>query len=146
MKKIVTFALMAALALTLGGCSKGGNASGGGPEAGTNSTGLVTITRADQGKTVQTKLGNTVLVSLPGNPSTGYTWVVKDAPSFLTQQGGATFNKGTNGSNAVGAPGTIVLTFRVELPGSGPLNLDYKRPWETTATPANTFSTTVEAK
>jgi inhibitor of cysteine peptidase len=145
MKKILAFALVAALALTVGGCSKSGSASGGGSAAGTNSSGVVTITEADQGKTVQAKQGNTVLVSLPGNPSTGYTWVAKDVPSFLKQEGEPTF-KGTNGSSAVGAPGTIVLTFRVELPGSGPLNLDYKRPWETTATPAKTFSTTVEAK
>jgi len=136
MKKIVALVLVAVLALAFVGCSS----SGGGTSAST-----VKITQAEQGKTVDAKVGDTLIVSLEGNPSTGYTWVAKDLPSFLTQEGEPTFTK-TDSSGAVGAPGMVDITFKANSAGSGDLALDYKRPWETTATPAKTFSATVTVK
>ncbi len=139
MKRIVALALMAALAFTVSGCSSS-SSSGGGTSAGT-----VKVTEADQGKTVEAKVGDTLVVALAGNPSTGYAWVAKDVPSFLKLEGEPTFVKSDN-SGAVGAGGTLEIKFGAAAAGSGELLLDYKRPWETTATPAKTFSATVTVK
>jgi inhibitor of cysteine peptidase len=119
-------------------CSSTGTSTGGGSTA-------VHVTAADQGKTVPAKVGDRLVVTLEGNPSTGYTWIAQDLPPFLAQQGDAVFSKGSN-SGAVGAPGTLALTFKATTTGSGDLVLDYKRPWETTATPAQTFSATVHVQ
>jgi inhibitor of cysteine peptidase len=139
MKRILAFALVAALALGLVACSSGSASSSGGSPA------TVAVTQADQGKTVSAKPGDTIVVSLEGNPSTGYTWVAKDLPSFLTQEGEPTF-KQADSSGAVGAPGMVDISFKATAAGSGELKLDYVRPWETTATPVKTFSANVDVK
>lgn len=139
MKRIVALVMVAALAVALGGCGS----SGGGSSSTSAST--ISVNAASQGKTVEAKVGDTLDVALPGNPSTGYTWVAKDLPSLLQQEGEPKFTQGGN-SGAVGAPGTLNITFKATRAGSGKLVLEYERPWETTATPANTFSTTVTVK
>jgi inhibitor of cysteine peptidase len=133
-KNSVAFVAVVALALALVGCGTAGTSSG-----------TVKITQAEQGKTVKAKVGDTLVVSLEGNPSTGYTWVTKDLPRFLSQEGEPAFTK-TDSSGAVGAPGMVDTTFKATAAGSGDLVLEYKRPWETTATPAKTFSAVIKVK
>lgn len=103
--------------------------------------------QADDGKPISMKVGQKLEVTLPGNPSTGYTWILKsvdetivdpnpDKPAF--KQGGP--------SGAVGAGGTVTWTFLAASAGSTSLHLEYKRPWETTATPAQTWSAPITVK
>ena len=76
--------------------------AGCGSQAGAAS-GPVKLTEADNGKTVTVKVGDTVQVILPGNPTTGYSWSTslsdKDA-AVLQQQGDAGLRAGVHRSRA----------------------------------------------
>jgi inhibitor of cysteine peptidase len=104
--------------------------------------GVVIVTAGDNGRQVSLRVGNTMIVRLESNPSTGYGWApMGTVPDFLTQQGQGSFESGSTG--AVGAPGTQSLMFFAAQPGSGTLALAYVRPWENTQ-PAKTFSAQVD--
>lgn len=76
------------------------------------------------------EVGQTLTLSLPSNPSTGYRWeVVNAAPEILRSLGPEVFNPGSQGQ-IVGAPGNSVWRFTAQHTGNGELQLAYKRPWE----------------
>ena len=98
---------------------------------------------AQAGSTITLDAGEQITVALPGNPSTGYSWVVTTInPVLLTQIGEPEFS---TGSDLVGAGGTI--TFRFEATGAGQdaLQLDYLRPWEDVE-PIETYRVTVNVR
>lgn len=100
-----------------------------------------TITADDAGSTVSIDAGTTLRVELAGNPSTGYGWEVAGVDNtILTQTGEPAF---TPESDAVGAPGTVVLRFEAAAPGTTPLEFVYRRPFEEGVPPTDTFSVTV---
>ena len=101
-----------------------------------------TLTDADNGRTVTVNAGETLVVKLGGNPSTGYTWEAKDLDAHMLQQVGEpgfeSFSPGL-----VGAGGTLTLTFKALKPGTTTLTLVYHRSWETNVAPLQTFTVTV---
>jgi inhibitor of cysteine peptidase len=100
-----------------------------------------TINESDAGKTITIKTGETLVVRLEGNITTGYTWVpAEQNPQLLTQVGEADYKPE---SNLIGAPGTIIIKFTAADTGQTVLHLDYKRPWETDTAPSQTFEVTV---
>ncbi len=121
------------------GCgSQGGAASG-----------PVKLTEADNGKTVTIKVGDTVQVILPGNPTTGYSWSTslsdKDA-AVLQQQGDAAYTQESTDPSLVGGGGTFTFDFKAMAPGQVVLRFDYARPFETGVAPIQTYSVTVTVK
>jgi inhibitor of cysteine peptidase len=104
--------------------------------------GVVIVTAGDNGKQVSLHVGNTMIVRLESNPSTGYGWAPAGAvPDCLVQQGEGSFESGSTG--AVGAPGIQSIAFFAAQTGSGTLALAYARPWENSQ-PAKTFSVQVD--
>jgi inhibitor of cysteine peptidase len=102
---------------------------------------LVNIGEQDAGKTIELKTGDTLVVSLEGNVTTGFNWVpVLQDPELLKQVGEAEV---TPASNQLGAPGKIVLKFEAAAVGQTILHLDYKRPWEVDIPPEKVFEVTV---
>ena len=105
----------------------------------------VTLTAADKGSQVSLKVGGQIVITLDGNPSTGYTWEAKGLdPTIFKQVGEATFVSSDPGM--VGAGGTLTLTFKVLKAGLASLMLVYHRPWETGVDPLDTYSVTVTVK
>ena len=105
----------------------------------------VSLTAADKGSQVNVKVGDQITITLEGNPSTGYTWEAKDLDaSMFVQVGDPVFTSSNPG--AVGAGGTLVLTFKALKAGTATLNLVYHRPWETGVDPVETFSVTITVK
>jgi len=97
-----------------------------------------TLTDQDAGKAITLKVGDTLLVSLEGNITTGYTWeMVAADTAILAQQGDAAY---APESNLVGAPGLIRLTFKATAAGHQALNLVYHRPWEKDVKPLKTIA------
>lgn len=90
----------------------------------------------DDGGSVTLKKGAVLTVALPGNPSTGYAWQPVFVPPGLRPDGEWTFEPD---SEALGAGGTMTLSFEAVAPGTGTLELEYARAWEETA-PLDTFS------
>lgn len=104
--------------------------------------GSVSVGEADAGKEITLKQGQSLVVSLPGNPSTGYSWEVQEVDvALLEQVGEAEF--ASDDTALVGAGGKLTLTFKALSTGKTSLVLVYHRPWETDVEPLQTFSITV---
>ncbi len=90
----------------------------------------------DRGREVTLEVGQVIEVHLPANPSTGYTWLVKDgAPGPVVLVAEPAF---TPEAQRPGAGGTLVLRFRAVTQGETRVRLTYQRPWET-GEPAEEF-------
>jgi inhibitor of cysteine peptidase len=101
------------------------------------------FTDSSEGETVQVHVGDTFVVQLPGNPTTGYTWEVVPAEvPVCIQVGEPVF---TPESDLVGAPGTFEFTFEITAVGTEDLTLIYHRPWEEDVEPLDTFTLRLDA-
>ena len=70
----------------------------------------MSISAGDAGKTIAMNMGQTLEVTLDGNMTTGYNWIVQSIdPAILKQAGAPAY---TPESDRTGAPGKIVLTFQ----------------------------------
>ena len=99
------------------------------------------------GKTVAAKVGQTVVITLAGNPTTGYSWAVKKLDGdALKQQGKLNYVPKKVPRGMVGSGGAFVATFLAVKPGKTIITMAYARPWEEKKPPAKTFKATVEAK
>ncbi len=139
-RTLVIVALLGALIVagSLLGCTTDGATT---PPAG---AAPVSATEKDDGQTLGVAKGQTLVVELPANPSTGYTWVVLALPSVVETVGEPAFASGASESSmVVGAGGTMTLTFRAVEAGTGKLELGYMRPWETAVAPEQTYSLTL---
>ena len=138
---IVTLAAVALAALVASGCSASGVKSAG-------KTDPLKLDTSANGSLVELVEGQQLIVSLPGNPSTGYSWGIVALPSELATVGGATFSSASQATSpaVVGAGGTMSLTFRATTAGAGDLKLEYRRPWETTAAPKATYGLSIEVQ
>jgi predicted secreted protein len=104
----------------------------------------INIGEQDANKTIELKTGETLVVSLDGNITTGFNWVPgSQNPALLKQVGEAEV---TPASNLLGAAGKIVLKFEAAAKGQTILHLDYKRPWEQNTPPEKTFEVIVVVK
>jgi inhibitor of cysteine peptidase len=103
-------------------------------------SGGVALQASDNGSQVELRRGQNLVVSLEGNPSTGYTW---EAGAYderiLRQVGEPAF---TPESEAIGAPGRQILRFEALGEGQTTLELVYHRPWEDTE-PEDVFAVEV---
>ena len=97
----------------------------------------VRLTVSDDGRQVDMGADQILSITLEGNPSTGYTWMVDQADRHLVRQvGEAEFSPQ---SSLTGAPGKLTFRFRMVRAGSTTLRLVYRRPWEDRP-PERTFS------
>ncbi len=102
------------------------------------------LTAKDAGKTVQVKVGQTIAITLDGNPSTGYTWEAENKDlKTLKLAGEPEFKSSNTDKNVVGAGGTLTLRFQAVAAGQETLTLVYHRPWETDVKPLQTYTVTV---
>lgn len=86
-----------------------------------------TLNLDDDGKRIELETGDEVELVLPGNPSTGYEWVVVEAPSILEEVEAAEF---VAESDLIGAGGDFHFRFIATEPGTAQLVLTYERPFE----------------
>jgi inhibitor of cysteine peptidase len=110
----------------------------------TRDTGRLELGESDDGGTFTVQEGDDVVLSLPANPSTGYSWVVTATDrSFGYPE--ETFEAD---SGATGSGGTSTFTWKTSGPfnliGPHTVKLEYKRPWDTTNPPEDTFTFTVD--
>ncbi len=130
MPRMLAVVGLALIALVLGACLPGA----GGKE----------ITRADNGKTVEVARGSEVKVVLESNPTTGYSWQVKEVDTAILKQVGEAQFKAD--SSAIGAGGKETFTFNAASAGQTTLKMEYRRPWEKDVPAAESFAVTVVVK
>jgi inhibitor of cysteine peptidase len=105
----------------------------------------VQLTEADNNKEITLDVGSQLIITLPGNPSTGYNWEVKTIDTAILGQVGEPQFVSEN-TNLVGAGGQLSLTFEALKAGSTTIELVYHRPWETDVAPLQTFTIQVTVK
>ena len=98
----------------------------------------------DNGEEIALQKGQVLVISLTGNPSTGYSWEMADSEEAILRQVGEPEFKAE--SDLMGAPGTITLRFEAAEAGQMDLTLVYQRPWETDVEPLDTFTVQVTVK
>jgi len=102
------------------------------------------LTAANANQTIEVNVGDTLVVELEGNPTTGFTWEAAELDqAVLEQVGEPEFNAE---SDLLGAPGVISLRFKAIGPGPTLLKLVYHRPWEQDVPPEETFEVTIAVK
>ena len=103
---------------------------------------------ADNGKGFAVKVGETIEVSLPGNASTGYEWIVflgKNDAALIKQVGEPVYVSDPTPNRLVGGGDTFIFTFRAVARGQALLKLVYARPWESEK-PLQTFGVTLKIR
>jgi predicted secreted protein len=91
--------------------------------------------------TVNLMAGDDLVITLTGNPTTGYIWEkVKDNKKILQQQGDYQY---ISSSSRVGAGGIFIFSFKAAVAGKTKLRLIYHRPFEKNVKPARTYDLTV---
>ncbi|MGA9349804.1 MAG: protease inhibitor I42 family protein [Anaerolineae bacterium] len=93
----------------------------------------------DNGREMQLKKGQTLVVTLEANPTTGYSWEVAEPldEQVLRQVGEPEFKQE---SDLVGAGGVQILRFEAMNAGQTTFKLVYHRPWEKDVEPLETYS------
>ena len=82
----------------------------------------------DCGSTVELNTGDTLVLTLEGNPTTGYVWEIEsNDPAVLESAGVPEFNPD---SEAIGSGGTYTFRFTAVAEGKVTLKLVYQRPFE----------------
>jgi len=108
-------------------------------------TGQTILTMANNSTVVQLREGNELVVTLRGNPSTGFTWSRIDSseqpPVLVTvlQPSGSSFAYTPEPSGLMGAPGNFTFLFQAVQVGCARLKLGYARGWETSIPPSILF-------
>jgi inhibitor of cysteine peptidase len=98
------------------------------------------LTSHDAGSTVSLNSGDTVILELEENPTTGYVWKVEELDSRILELTGEDLHAAGGG---IGAGGTRKMTFKAIGAGASLLRLKCARPWEPDA-PSSTFSVTID--
>jgi inhibitor of cysteine peptidase len=134
-RSVRTLAVMVMMAAaTLGAC--GSKDEGAGENV---ATGDVTVTASGP---VSVKVGQTLVVTLASNPSTGYSWAISTAPdsAVLTQDGDITYTATNPDVVMPGSGGSETVRFTATAAGTTTVVLDYRRPWETDVPPVETVT------
>ena len=108
----------------------------------------VKVVASVNGSLVELKKGQTLVITLESNPTTGYQWeVIENEESVLQQKGKAEFKSSNTGNPpSSGKSGTETFRFYAQSPGNGNLKLVYHRPWEKEVEPLKTFTIKVKVR
>jgi inhibitor of cysteine peptidase len=122
-------AAAAALALAAIGVALLPGCGSGEPTAQSSPRTIAVAPTAATGITVEARVGDTVVVSLDANPTTGYAWTFAAGDTFTIVK--SEYVPDPHPDELVGSGGTQVVTLRVTEPGTSDLTGYYARPWET---------------
>ncbi len=95
----------------------------------------------DSGRSVSLNTGDSLVLVLTGNPTTGFGWEVSAiSPPVIKQLGDPDYQ---SDSSLVGSGGKYTYHFQAVAAGQAPLTLIYRRPFEPNVRPAKTYTVTV---
>jgi inhibitor of cysteine peptidase len=90
-------------------------------------TTMQTLTEADNDRTIELRVGDSVRVSLPENATTGYRWAIDRLDQQIVEAVGS---EPHYPGGAVGAGGEVTFTFKATKPGAGDITLKHWRHFE----------------
>jgi inhibitor of cysteine peptidase len=104
----------------------------------------VSLNEADAGREISLQKGDTLEISLEGNPGTGYSWELAGGElACLEPLGEAEF---VQEKNLLGSPGRMILRYSAVAAGEETLQLVYHRSWETDVPPEASFAVAIVVK
>jgi inhibitor of cysteine peptidase len=110
--------------------------------AGGNTPSTIKLTQTDKGKSITVHPGDEIVITLPENPSTGYSWATdKIDESMLTSQTSTTSS--TPGA-AIGTGGARTFSFRARQSGTVHLQLKLFRAWQGDSSIIDRFDATIQ--
>jgi inhibitor of cysteine peptidase len=105
------------------------------------------VERVDARRTLVLKPGQELIVRLASNPTTGYRWTLGEASTRALAMGAApAYKQDAAAKGLSGAGGVETWRFLAIAPGRGRLELEYRRPWERDAAPAQNVVFDVEVR
>jgi predicted secreted protein len=132
----------AALALSALGVALLAGCGGGDPAAQSSPATIKVAPTSPAGTSVDAKVGDTVIVSLDANVTTGYEWQFTAGDTFTVES--SKYVPDPNPDNLAGKGGTQVVTLKVTKAGTSDLTGRYVRSWETPSpSPAADVTVTV---
>jgi inhibitor of cysteine peptidase len=109
---------------------------------GTVSTLSHQFSETDSQSTAYAIVGDTIIVELKENPTTGYSWNMTYSKGLkLTEDA---FLETSTNVTLVGAGGSHMWTFEVTETGEQNISAIYKRPWEETTGNENSYELTIQ--
>lgn len=137
--------ILAALAVLLAaGCSAAKNDPPVAVPAGSRENGMLILSRADNNRTAEVKTGERIMVRLPANPSTGFSWAIDETSRQLLALDSTAFVEATEAY--VGAKGWQTFTFTARQVGEVALKLKYWRFWEGDASVTERYAITLQIR
>jgi inhibitor of cysteine peptidase len=101
----------------------------------------VQLKASDAGKSVALSIGQQLVVQLPTQLGTGFSWDVDPGvPSIIKLESATT----EQGAKSPGGSEIQTFSFSGVQAGSGKLSFSYRRPWEKDKPAAQTFAVTIE--
>lgn len=99
------------------------------------------VTRNDQGRTITVQTGDAIVLWIEENLSTGYSWDIaaESRPVLALQHSEHVAATG----GLMGCNGMRLLHFVAQVPGSQPIRLQLRRPWDPPNQAIDQFSVTV---
>lgn len=90
--------------------------------------------------------GQTLNISLPSNPTTGFRWVVADAAPGVLRSLGPEVYTNPEDAGLVGGAGKSTWRYEAYQPGDGRLLMQYRRPWEVEVAPAKVIDCRISVR
>jgi len=105
----------------------------------------IKLTKNDNDKTVEAKVGESVVIELPENPTTGYRWIldVKEGTGIASANDScyaAAYESG------IGSGGTRTFIVELESSGIATINAKLRRQWEPENMAIDEFKAVIKAR
>ena len=104
---------------------------------------MQSLAEADNGRTVDLRVGETFRVRLPENATTGYRWTIDRLDNEVVEAVGS---EPDYGAGSIGSGGAVSFTFRAKKPGTGDIALKHWRHFEGDASVTNRFRLRLNAR
>lgn len=95
---------------------------------------------------MQLHSGQTLTITLPSNPTTGFRWVVADAAPGVLRSLGQEVYTTPEDAGLVGSAGQSTWRYQAYQPGQARLLMNYQRPWEVGVAPAKTIDCQISVR
>lgn len=104
---------------------------------------MQSLTEADNERTVELRVGESVRLTLPENATTGYRWAIDRLDRDVVEEAGS---KAHPSGGAIGSAGNVTFDFTAKKAGSGEVALKYWRHFEGDASIVRRFSFRLNAR
>ena len=104
----------------------------------------ITLTDADNGKTIQVQVGAEIMINLKENPTTGYRWAVDQADDKVLPLQSS--NYAITPGGGVGGGGIRTFTFIAKQPGTVHLQLKQWRDFVGNSSIINRYNVTIQVQ